>query len=93
MNEGGMSKMRYSISDTAEWGDYIQGPKVIGEEARWAMEDALTEIQDGTFAKNWLLENMVGRPQFNALRKQGKQHLIEQVGAELRSMMVWLKEK
>jgi ketol-acid reductoisomerase len=91
MNEGGMSKMRYSISDTAEWGDYIQGPNVIGEEARWAMEDALTEIQDGTFAKNWLLENMVGRPKFNALRRQGKEHLIEKVGAELRSMMIWLK--
>ncbi|MDD3363529.1 MAG: ketol-acid reductoisomerase [Syntrophomonas sp.] len=92
MNEGGMSKMRHSISDTAEWGDYIKGPKIIGEEARWAMEEALTEIQDGTFAKNWILENMVGRPQFNALRRQGKEHLIEEVGAELRSMMSWLKE-
>ncbi|MDD4801435.1 MAG: ketol-acid reductoisomerase [Syntrophomonas sp.] len=91
MNEGGMSKMRHSISDTAEWGDYIKGPDIIGEETRWAMEEALADIQNGTFAKNWILENMVGRPQFNALRKQNKEHLIEEVGAELRSMMSWLK--
>lgn len=93
MNEGGMAKMRYSISDTAEWGDYIQGPKIIGEEARYAMEDALEEIQNGKFAKDWLLENQIGRPQFNALRRTNAEHLIETVGAKLRSMMVWLKEK
>ncbi len=92
MNEGGMGFMRYSISDTAEWGDYIKGPEIIGEEARWAMEEALQEIQDGVFAKNWLLENRVGRPQFNALRKANKEHLIETVGADLRAMMPWLKE-
>jgi ketol-acid reductoisomerase len=92
MYEGGMSMMRYSISDTAEWGDYIQGPKIIGEETRWAMQEALAEIQDGTFAKNWLLENMVGRPQFNALKRQNRSHMIEEVGAELRAMMPWLKE-
>ena len=91
MYEGGMSNMRYSVSDTAEWGDYITGPKVIGEEVRYAMQDALAEIQDGVFAKNWLLENQVGRPQFNALRRQGKEHMIEEVGAELRSMMSWIK--
>ena len=60
MYEGGMSFMRYSISDTAEWGDYTKGPKIIGEEARWAMQEALADIQDGTFAKNWLLENHGG---------------------------------
>jgi len=92
MYEGGMSNMRYSVSDTAEWGDYITGPKVIGEEVRYAMQDALADIQDGVFAKEWLLENQVGRPQFNALKRQGKEHLIEEVGAELRSMMSWLKD-
>lgn len=92
MYEGGMGMMRYSISDTAEWGDYVQGPKIIGEEARWAMQEALADIQDGTFAKDWLLENMVGRPRFNAIKRQNKEHLIEEVGAELRGMMPWLKE-
>lgn len=92
MYEGGMSFMRYSISDTAEWGDYTKGPDVIGEEARWAMQEALADIQDGTFAKNWLLENMVGRPRFNALKRMNREHMIEEVGAELRSMMPWLKE-
>jgi len=92
MYEGGMSKMRYSVSDTAEWGDYVQGPKVIGEEARWAMQEALKDIQDGVFAKNWLLENQVGRPQFNAMKRQNREHQIEKVGAELRAMMPWLKE-
>jgi ketol-acid reductoisomerase len=92
MYEGGMGFMRYSISDTAEWGDYTKGPDIIGEEARWAMEEALADIQDGTFAKDWLLENSVGRPKFNALKKQNREHLIEEVGAELRKMMPWLKE-
>ncbi|MCX5779353.1 MAG: ketol-acid reductoisomerase [Firmicutes bacterium] len=92
MYEGGMGFMRYSISDTAEWGDYTKGPEIIGEEVRWAMQDALADIQDGTFAKGWLLENMVGRPRFNALKRQNREHLIEEVGSDLRSMMPWLKE-
>ena len=92
MYEGGMSMMRYSISDTAEWGDYVTGPKIIGEESRIAMYEALRDIQEGGFAKNWLLENAVGRPQFNALRRQNREHMIEDVGADLRSMMPWLKE-
>lgn len=92
MYEGGMKYMRYSISDTAEWGDYTKGPEIIGEETRWAMENTLQDIQDGTFAKNWLLENQVGRPKFNALRRQNREHMIEEVGAELRAMMPWLKE-
>ncbi len=92
MYEGGMSYMRYSISDTAEWGDYTKGPEIIGEEARYAMYEALQDIQDGSFAKGWLLENMVGRPRFNALKRQNREHLIEEVGAELRGMMPWLKE-
>lgn len=90
--EGGMGFMRYSISDTAEWGDYVKGPEIIGEESRWAMKEALEQIQNGSFAKNWLLENQVGRPQFNAMRRRNREHLIEQVGAELRSMMPWLRE-
>lgn len=92
MYEGGMSFMRYSISDTAEWGDYTVGPQIINEDVRWAMEEALENIQNGVFAKNWLLENTVGRPQFNALKRQNREHLIEEVGAELRGMMPWLKE-
>lgn len=92
MYEGGMSFMRYSISDTAEWGDYTKGPDIIGEETRWAMQEALADIQDGTFAKNWLLENTVGRPRFNALKRMNREHMIEEVGAELRAMMPWLKE-
>lgn len=92
MYEGGMSLMRYSISDTAEWGDYSQGPQIIGAETRQAMQKALKDIQDGVFAKNWLLENQVGRPQFNALKRQNREHQIEKVGAELRAMMPWLKD-
>ena len=92
MYEGGMSFMRYSISDTAEWGDYTKGPDIIGEDSRWAMQEALQDIQDGTFAKDWLLENSVGRPRFNALKRQNREHLIEEVGADLRAMMPWLKE-
>ncbi len=92
MYEGGMSFMRYSISDTAEWGDYTVGPQIINEDVRWAMEEALENIQNGVFAKNWLLENTVGRPQFNAFKRQNREHLIEEVGAELRGMMPWLKE-
>jgi ketol-acid reductoisomerase len=92
MYEGGMGYMRYSISDTAEWGDYTMGPKIIGEETRYAMYEALKDIQSGKFAKDWLLENRVGRPQFNALRRQNREHLIEEVGADLRAMMPWLKE-
>lgn len=92
MYEGGMGYMRYSISDTAEWGDYTKGPDIIGEETRYAMYEALKDIQEGRFAKNWLLENQVGRPQFNALRRLNQEHMIEEVGAELRAMMPWLKE-
>lgn len=92
MYEGGMGLMRYSVSNTAEWGDYVSGPRVIGEESRMAMYEILQEIQEGKFAKEWLLENQVGRPQFNALRRINQEHLIEEVGEELRAMMPWLKE-
>ena len=91
MYQGGMSFMRYSISDTAEFGDYVSGPRIIDERARDEMRRILREIQDGSFATRWILENQAGRPGFNAMRRSNAQHQIEQVGAELRAMMPWLK--
>jgi ketol-acid reductoisomerase len=88
--EGGISTMRYSISDTAEYGDLTRGRRIITEETREEMRLILDEIQDGSFAREWLLENQVGRPVFNAMRKRDAEHPIEEVGAELRSMMPWL---
>ncbi|WP_026487035.1 ketol-acid reductoisomerase [Caldanaerobius polysaccharolyticus] len=90
--EGGFSKMRYSISDTAEFGDYMTGKRIITEETRKEMKEVLKEIQNGEFAKKWLLENKVGRPVFNAIRERERNQLIEKVGSELRSMMSWLKK-
>ncbi|KMT21203.1 ketol-acid reductoisomerase [Clostridium cylindrosporum] len=91
MNEGGLAYMRYSISDTAEYGDYSVGKRVITDETRKEMKKVLSEIQDGTFARNWLLENQVGRPGFNSVRRQESEHQIEVVGKELRKMMSWSK--
>jgi ketol-acid reductoisomerase len=93
MNEGGLSFMRYSISDTAEYGDYISGRKIITAESRQGMKDILSDIQDGTFARNWLVENQINRPYFNARRKQEQASQIETVGAELRKMMPWVKKR
>jgi len=94
MNEGGMAKMRYSISDTAEYGDYVSGPRLITPEVKAEMKQILAEIQDGTFARGWLLENRAaGRAHFNALRRQHAEHQIEEVGKRLRSMMSWLQKK
>jgi ketol-acid reductoisomerase len=90
MYQGGMSYMRYSISDTAEFGDYVSGPRIIDERARDEMRKILREIQDGTFATRWILENQAGRPSFQAMRRSNAQHQIEQVGSELRAMMPWL---
>lgn len=92
INQGGLNLMRYSISDTAEFGDYIAGPRVVTEETKKAMKGVLTDIQNGTFAKNWLLENQVGRPFFNATKNKEAEHEIEKVGAELRNMMSWTKK-
>ena len=89
--QGGLSYMRYSVSDTAEYGDYTQGPRVIDDMVKDEMRQILAEIQDGTFAKEWILENQAGRPVFNALKRMEKEHPIELVGAELRKMMPWLK--
>ncbi|MEJ5243107.1 MAG: ketol-acid reductoisomerase [Desulfomicrobiaceae bacterium] len=88
--EGGFKKMHHSISDTAEFGDYCTGPRVINAESRQAMRQVLREIQDGTFARNWILENKAGLPSFLAKRRQAHEHAIEQVGDRLRSMMRWL---
>ncbi len=90
MYQGGMSYMRYSISDTAEYGDYVSGPRIIDERVRAEMGKVLREIQDGTFATKWILENQAGRPSFQAMRREGAQHQIEKVGSELRFMMPWL---
>lgn len=91
--EGGMKYMRYSVSDTAEYGDYTRGPRVIDEHVRETMRRILVEVQDGSFAREWILENQAGRPGFLALRRQNAEHPIEQVGEELRAAMPWTKEK
>ncbi|MBC7256201.1 MAG: ketol-acid reductoisomerase, partial [Chloroflexi bacterium] len=91
--QGGLSYMRYSISDTAEHGDYYAGPKIITEETRKVMKQLLADIQDGTYARLWLLENQAGRPSFNLIRKREQNSLIEQVGRKLRAMMPWLDAK
>jgi ketol-acid reductoisomerase len=90
--EGGFKKMHHSISDTAEYGDYVTGPRVINEESRKAMQKVLEEIQDGTFARNWILENKADLPFFLARRRQSHEHQVEQVGDNLRSMMAWLQK-
>ena len=92
MYEGGMAKMRHSVSDTAEYGDYVSGKRIVTEETKNAMRQVLAEIQDGTFANKWLLENQANRPAFNAMRKRAVNHPIEKVGAELRGMMSWVKK-
>src|SRR5699024_5702359 len=89
--EGGLTLMRQVVSDTAEYGDYITGPKIINEESRKAMKQVLTDIQDGTFANNWINENETGREGFLQLRKDNEGHPVEEVGAELRAMMPFLK--
>jgi len=89
--QGGFAYMRYSVSDTAEYGDYTRGPRVIDEMVRAEMEQILREVQDGTFALEWILENQAGRPKFNTLRRIEAEHPIEKVGKELRAMMPWLK--
>ena len=93
MYQGGMSAMRYSISDTAEYGDYVTGSRIVKEETKKEMKQVLTEIQNGTFAKKWLVENQVGRPTFNAMRRKEAEHPIEKVGKELREMMSWIDTK
>ncbi|MFZ5942619.1 MAG: ketol-acid reductoisomerase [Bacillota bacterium] len=92
MYEGGIGWMRYSISDTAEFGDLVSGRRVINDDVRKEMKKILNEVQSGHFAKEWLLENQVGRPRYTALKRKGEDHLIETVGKELRAHMPWLKK-
>jgi ketol-acid reductoisomerase len=93
MYEKGLSGMRYSISDTAEYGDYVSGKRVVGAPSRQAMQQILKEIQDGTFAQNWIAENKNGRPKFNQIAQSEKEHSIEKVGTKLREMMVWVNKE
>ncbi|HUS04563.1 MAG TPA: ketol-acid reductoisomerase [Dehalococcoidia bacterium] len=92
MYQGGLNYMRYSVSDTAEYGDYTRGPRVINEMVKDEMIQILAEIQDGSFAREWILENQAGRPSFNALKRIEAKHPIEVIGKKLRDMMPWLKE-
>jgi len=91
--QGGINYMRYSVSDTAEYGDYESGKRVITDNTREEMKKILSEIQDGSFAKRWIEENEKGRPEFNRVREEKKNHQVEKVGAELRSMMKWIDAK
>jgi len=91
MYQGGLSYMRYSVSDTAEYGDYTRGPRVIDDLVKDEMRQILAEIQSGSFAREWILENQAGRPVYNALKRMDAEHEIEVVGKKLRDMMPWLK--
>ena len=91
--QGGLSYMRYSISNTAEYGDYVSGRRLITPETKAEMKQILTEIQDGTFARNWLLENKVKAPHFKAMRRKEAGHMVEQVGKKLRKLMSWIDAK
>ena len=90
MYRGGLNFMRFSVSDTAEFGDYVSGPRVVDDRVRQTMKEILAEIQDGSFARRWVAENDNGRPEFERLRAQDRNHQIEQVGAALRAQMAWL---
>ncbi|MCC5909692.1 MAG: ketol-acid reductoisomerase [Clostridiaceae bacterium] len=92
INQGGLSYMRYSVSDTAEYGDYRAGERIVTEDTREEMRKILREVQNGNFAKDWILENQANRPAFNAKRRMEQNHEIEVVGKELRKMMTWLKK-
>jgi ketol-acid reductoisomerase len=92
MYEGGIARMRYSVSDTAEYGDLTRGKRVINGDTRKEMKKILQEIQNGDFAREWILENQAGRPSFLATRRREADHLIEKVGEKLRGMMSWIKK-
>jgi ketol-acid reductoisomerase len=89
--EGGLSWMRHSVSDTAEWGDYVSGPRVIDDGTRATMQRILAEIQDGSFAKRWIAEADAGFPEFQAKRREARSSQLEDVGRQLRTMMPWLR--
>jgi ketol-acid reductoisomerase len=87
-----MANMRYSISNTAEYGDYTRGPRVITPAVKAEMKRILDDIQSGRFARDWVLENAAGQASFKAMRKRGAEHEIEKVGAKLRAMMPWIAQ-
>src|SRR5690606_7723809 len=91
--EGGLSYMRYSVSDTAQYGDFTRGKRIITEETRREMKKILSEVQNGKFALEWIQENQANRPYFNATDRMEKEHLIEKVGRKLRRMMSWIDAK
>ena len=91
--QGGLNYMRYSVSNTAEFGDYTRGPRIVTDETKAEMKKILTEIQTGVFAREWILENKANQPTFKATRRREREHLIEKVGRQLRKMMTWIKAK
>ncbi len=91
--QGGLNYMRYSVSNTAEYGDYTRGPRIVTDETKAEMKKILTEIQNGDFARQWILENKAGAPSFKAMRRRERNHPVEQTGKELRKMMSWIKSK
>jgi len=93
MYEGGLAKMRWSISDTAEFGDYSRGPRIVNDSTKQEMKRILGEIQDGSFAKEWVAEDEAGRPQYNKYREEAAAHPIEEVGARLRGLMSWIDKE
>jgi ketol-acid reductoisomerase len=91
--QGGLNYMRYSVSNTAEYGDYTRGPRIVTEQTKQEMKKILNEIQTGQFAKEWILENRANQPTFQAMRRRDRDHMIEKVGKELRAMMPWIDSK
>ena len=91
--QGGLNYMRYSVSNTAEYGDYTRGPRIVTDETKAEMKRMLAEIQNGEFARQWILENKAGAPAFKAMRRRDREHPVEQIGRELRKMMSWIDEK
>ncbi len=91
--QGGLNYMRYSVSNTAEYGDYTRGPRIVTEETKREMKKILNEIQTGQFAKEWILENKANQPTFQAMRRRDRDHLLEKVGKDLRGMMTWIDAK
>ena len=91
--QGGLNYMRYSVSNTAEFGDYTRGPRIVTDETRKEMKKILKEIQSGQFAREWILENKAGAPGFKATRRRERTHQIEDVGRRLRKLMPWINAK
>ena len=91
--QGGLNYMRYSVSNTAEFGDYTRGPRIVTDETKAEMKRILDEVQSGQFAREWILENKANTPTFQAMRKRDRNHELEKVGLELRRMMTWIDSK